>query len=215
MTFSLLSTLEALIIVTALSADAFVASFAYGTNKIKIPFLSVMTINLICSGILGVSLYAGSLLRPYMDEGVTVIICFIILLVLGLVKIFDSAVKSFIRKHNAISKELKFSVLNLNFILNVYANPEDADRDSSRILSPMEAASLAVALSLDGLAVGFGAALGNANAMEVFIYSLFSDILAVILGCYIGNKIVKKFNLDLTWLSGTLLVIIAFWKLIG
>lgn len=39
--------LEALLLVTALSVDAFVASFAYGANKIRIPLSSVAVINLI------------------------------------------------------------------------------------------------------------------------------------------------------------------------
>jgi len=204
---------EALLIVLVLSTDSFVASFAYGSNKIKIPFSSVMTINLICSCILGVSLLVGTILRGYIQEDVTRILCFTILMCLGLIKIFDSTIKRFIRTRNDVSKELKFSMLNLNFILNIYANPQEADRDSSRILSPFEAASLALALSLDGLAVGFGAVMGDANPIQVFVFSLFSDLIAVPLGCYLGNKVARKTQLDLTWLGGTLLIAIAFMKL--
>ncbi len=49
--------IESLLLVLAVSLDAFVASIAYGTNKIKIPFVSATIINIICSSVLGVSLF--------------------------------------------------------------------------------------------------------------------------------------------------------------
>ena len=45
--------IESLLLVLAVSLDAFVASIAYGTNKIKIPFVSATIINIICSSVLG------------------------------------------------------------------------------------------------------------------------------------------------------------------
>ncbi len=49
--------IESLLLVLAVSLDAFVASIAYGTNKIKIPFASATIINIICSSVLGLSLF--------------------------------------------------------------------------------------------------------------------------------------------------------------
>jgi putative sporulation protein YtaF len=213
LSINLISTLEAILIVIALSSDALVASFAYGTNKIKIPFSSVLIINLICSLFLAISLYLGNILRPYIEVNLTKIICFFILFALGLTKLFDSTIKMLIRRYNSISKELKFSMFNFNFILNVYANPQEADTDFSRILSPIEASTLAIALSLDGIAVGFGSAIGNVNSLKLFAFSLISDIIAVMVGFYIGNKVANKIKLDLSWLSGVILIIVAIMKL--
>lgn len=56
--------LEALLLVVALSMDAFVASFAYGAQRIKIPFSSAAIISVICTAMLAVSLLAGA------DQGV-------------------------------------------------------------------------------------------------------------------------------------------------
>ena len=52
MDVTLPSLLEAFLLVAAVSLDAFVASFAYGTNKIKIPVTSLIVISVICSGML-------------------------------------------------------------------------------------------------------------------------------------------------------------------
>lgn len=213
MHFSLVSILEAIILASALSLDAFVASFAYGSRKIKIPFKSVQIINLICSAITGLSLLVGTILRQYIPNWLTVTISFIILFVLGIVKLLDSITKSIIRKHNNLNKELEFSLFNFKFILNLYANPEDADIDGSKTLSPVEAASLAIALSLDGITVGLGAALGNINGWAVFISSLITGTIAVLLGSFIGNKIAGKTSFNLSWLSGVILIVLAFLKL--
>lgn len=205
--------LETLVLVTAVSVDAFVASIAYGTNRIRIPLSSVMVINGVCCAMLGLSLVAGALIRPFFPAGLTKALCFALLFLLGALKLWDSTLKAYIRRRKTLHKKLAFSFLSLNFILDIYANPEEADCDRSKTLSPAEAASLAVALSIDGLAVGFGAALGNSNILEALLFSLLINTAAVIAGSGIGNKIAEKLSLDLSWLSGLLLMVLAFLKL--
>lgn len=205
--------LEALVLVVALSLDAFVASFAYGTRRIKIPFSSVAVISVVCTAMLAVSLLAGSLLRPFLPQGLTKGLCFAILFLLGITRLCDSAIKTLIRRHKRMHRQVSFSMFSLKFILDVYADPEKADRDGSRVLSPAEAASLAVALSLDGLAVGFGAALMQVNFVLVMAFSLVVGMLAVRLGGRIGNKAAQKLPFDLSWLSGALLIVLAVLKL--
>ena len=205
--------LEAIILALTCSVDAFAASFAYGTNKIKIPFISNQIINFICCFTLGISLLLGSIIKNYIPPNLTVIICFIILFILGIIKLFDSITKSLIRKYNNINKELKFSFFNFKFILKLYADPEEADIDSSRDISPMEAVALALSLSLDGLAIGFGAALTNINILVVVIAALLINMIALLFGVSLGNKIAKKSSVNLSWISGVILIILAIFKL--
>lgn len=205
--------LEALLLVVALSLDAFVASFAYGAQRIRIPFSSAVIISVICTAMLAVSLLLGTLLRPFLPQGLTRGLCFALLFLLGLTKLCDSALKTLIRRHKRLHKQVSFSVFSLKFILDVYADPEKADRDGSRVLSPAEAASLAVALSLDGLAVGFGAALMQVNFVLIMAFSLAVGMLAVRMGGRIGNQAAQKLPFDLSWLSGALLVVLAVLKL--
>lgn len=211
--FSLSSLLEALMLVTALSIDAFVSSFSYGAGKIKIPLPSLLVINLICSGSLALALLFGSALSRLLPEGAGRGVCFLLLLILGIVKVFDSALKSLIRKHGNFEKKLHFSAFHLGFILKIYANPEVADRDHSRILSPSEATLLAVALSLDGLAVGFGAGIAHTAPLLVVLLSLLTDTLAIGIGSRMGHRLAARLSLDLSWLSGLLLIVLAILKL--
>ena len=197
--------------VLAVSADALVSAFAYGMKKIKIPFKSVMVITVICSAVLAVSLFAGEFIRSFLPEGTAKSLCFLILFSLGLVKLLDNALKALIRKHNP--RALKFKILSLNFILNVYANPEDADGDRSKILSPAEAAALAIALSLDGLAAGVGSALGGANKPLIIALSFIISVPAITLGCFLGNKAAGRSNSGFSWLGGAGLMALAVYKL--
>lgn len=139
----LFSLLETGWLVTALSVDAFVASFSYGANHIRIPLRSVAFISGICSGMLGVSLLVGRVLAPYLPEGSLPVLCFLLLAGLGIVKIFDSSLKALIRRHRDLHKEWQFSAFHLRVILNIYANPEQARQDRSGSLSLGEAAALA------------------------------------------------------------------------
>lgn len=214
MEFSSFAMLEAFVLTFALSIDAFVASFAYGSNKIKIPALSVQIINIICNSVLGLSLLAGSFIRQYIPNQVTISVCFVIMFLLGILNLLDSVTKSVIKKYAGLKKELTFSMFNFKFILQLYADPKKADVDYSGVISPKEAVSLAIALSLDGLAVGFGAAVGNVNGLAVFLCSFIINPLAVYMGCYSGNKIARKLSFNISWLSGILLLALAFFKLI-
>ena len=204
---------ESIIIAIALSTDAFIASFAYGSNKIKIPFSSMQVIAFICTGILGISLLLGTSLKPYLPGDLLKIGSFLILFLLGIFKLMDNIIKAIINKHAIIDKQIKFSLFSINFILNVYANPKEADLDESKTLSPREALSLAVALSLDSLAAGFGAALGNVNILAIIICSFIFSMISIKSGAFIGNKISDKVPFQLSWLSGILLISLAFLKL--
>lgn len=206
--------LESFILVIALSLDAFVSCFAYGTNKIKIPFSSALVLTGVSTFILTVSLSLGFIIKPLVPVGLTHILCFILLFILGTIKLFDSSIKAHIRNKKGLLRSFAFRALSLSFILNVYADPEMADEDDSRTLSYKEAVSLALALSIDGLAVGMGAAMSEANYIMIIITSLVVGLFAVYSGGSLGKKLSMKSDLELSWLSGVLLIILAVLKLI-
>ena len=212
-TLSLSSSLDAILLVCALSMDAFVASFAYGTSKIKIPFKSAMTINLVCTTILAIALFIGSIISKYIPSVFTTSICFAVLLILGITKLFDSTLKTILNKSVTLSRDVSFKLFDFNFFLRICLDSTEADIDHSYELSTKESLSLAIALSLDGLAAGFSTGLIVTNYFQIILFSLIVNILAVLLGCFIGNKVAQKSELNLSWLSGATLILLAFLKL--
>jgi len=207
------SSLDAILLVSALSMDAFVASFAYGTSKIKIPFKSAMTINLVCSTMLAIALFMGSVISKYIPGVFTTSICVTVLLMLGMAKLFDSTLKAILIRSGTLSRDLSFKVFDFKFFLRVCLDSTEADSDHSYVLSPKESFSLAMALSLDGLAAGFSTGLMVTNYAQIILFSLVINMIAVLLGCFIGNKVAQKSDLNLSWLSGATLILLAFLKL--
>ena len=157
----------------------------------------------------------GSVLKPFLPAEVLKGISFTILFFLGIMRLLDNLVKSFIDRYSIINKQIKFSMLNLNFILNIYADPQEADIDESKVLSPREALSLGIALSIDSLAAGVGAAMGNINVLVVIFSSILLSMGAIKCGEIVGYKLSDKVPFNLSWLSGFILIALAVVRLIN
>ena len=205
--------IEAALFAISVSIDAFAAAFAYGCKKIKIPFLSIHIINLICTGIIGLSFLFGNFLTQYIPPWLAAGLSFTILFFIGITKLLDSITKAVIKKHTNLNKEINISLFNLKFILHMYADPEAADADISKSISPREAAALAIALSLDGFAVGLGAAFAGVNGLAVILFTFITGMIMLLLGSWLGNKTACKLRFNLSWLAGVFLIGLAFMNL--
>jgi putative sporulation protein YtaF len=155
---------------------------------------------------------AGTFLKNYLSSQLIIFIAFSILFIVGAAKLIDSITRSIIKRHKNIKKEITFSLFNFNFTLKLQPNPDVLDKETASTITPVEAAVLAISLSLDGMAVGFGASLVNVNGVAVFLWSLLTNAIAVLLGCHMGNRLVQKVGFNLSWLSGFVLIGLAFSK---
>lgn len=144
-----------------------------------------------------------------MNINVINIISFIILLCLGIYKIFEYSIKKYFKE----LKEKEFNLFNIKFILNVVTNNTLADIDNSKILSVKESISLGVALSLDGICAALTVGLTFNNYFLIFILSFSITFFMFLAGNIIGKKTSTK-NLNLNWLSGVILIILAITKII-
>jgi len=206
--------LQSVLLTAALSADAVAACFAYGVEKISIPPRSAAAITLICSSLLVLAMLSGAVAAPLFPNSAACSIGFVAMLVLGIVKLFDSAIKSFIKRHSELDKRLRFRFSGLRFIIHIYANPRDADSDRSRTLSVGESAALAVALSADGIAAGFGAGLAGFNIPAAALASLLICPVAIGGGCRLGNSAANIIDRDLSWVGGAMLILLAVLRAI-
>lgn len=205
---------QSLILVLSLCIDTFVTSIVYSSNKIKIPVVSGLIIDTICSLFLAISLFFGYLIKDFIPINIASTISFLLLLILGVYRLFEAFFKNLIKKYYDKGSPLTFKIFEFKFILQIYADEIKADLDESKILSPKEAFFLAVALSLDSLTVGFGCSLGTVNYLATVLLSFLVGALLLVLGGYVGRKISKNSNLNLSWLSGVFLIILAFIRII-
>ncbi len=206
--------LQSLLLVISLCLDTFTASMAYGSSKIKIPFKSSVSIVFTCSLFLALSLIVGDFFKDYLNPNIAMWISFCFLFILGLYRLFEVFFKNYFRKISNIGMPLTFKIFDLKFILEVYADETKADYDHSQILSSKESFYLATALSFDNIAVGFGSSFGNVNYLQVSVLSLIVGMIAILSGVAIGKYFANKSNVDLSWLSGVILILLAILKIL-
>lgn len=204
--------LQAISLTCALSVDTLVASFSYGMNKIKLPISACLVINLICTGTLALSLTLGGILNAVIDPWAAKAVGAALLIFMGALKLIESVVHMRVRRRGTADKSIRFNFMSLKFILTVYSKPEEADADGSKTLSVKESVALAFALSIDSLAVGFGAGVAGASIVLCSVFSFALGLLAVFFGAVIGLRIEKKTSVNLSWLSGVIMIALGVGK---
>lgn len=206
--------LESILLVLSLCIDAIAASFAYGTNKIKIPFISGAIMSIISTVFLVLSIGLGSWIKTFLPIGLTTFISFGILLILGISRLFEGLLKNFLNKKAEDPSHIEFKIFDFKLILNVYADVTKADLDHSKSLSIREALYLGIALSLDSLVVGLGFGLTTVNLLQIIPLSLVLNGLAIFSGALLGKKCAEALDIDISWLSGFILIVLAIINLI-
>lgn len=205
---------QTLLLVTALSLDAFFVCLGYGIGGIRVTKRAALVVALCCSAVLAAGMLLGNLLGPWVSGTVTKWICVPLLALLGCEKIGSSTLKALIRRHSR-QGQVTFHLFDFRCILHIYADPEKADADHSRVLTAGEALSLGVALSLDGAAAGIGAGLAGIPWLAAFLTSMAMTVAFVLGGAALGRRMSRKKRGDPEWISGMILLLLAALKLAG
>ena len=171
-----ISFLHIFFLCAAVCIDTFAAAFGFGIDQIRIPALSALVLS-------SCALLCG----------------------LGLLKLFDSAIKRLVRRLPQPGRELSFSFLRMRFLLRVWADPATADTDCSSVLSAAESVALALALSSDGLAAGLGGGFSGLSPWAVFFCSAGMNLICILTGSLAGRKAAGRACFDLSWLGGVIL----------
>lgn len=204
---------EDMLLVLAMSTDAFFAALSYSTGKIKIPAVSAFVISIISSSVLTASMLISAAAGAFIPESFCRTAGAVLLGVIGITGFCQNGLKSILRKHKGNGK-VSFSCFKIGFVISVYLDETKADADRSKILSPKEAVALALALSVDSVSGGLGAGLSGANILRVCLLSFIFGLMAVAAGGKLGEGLSKK-GPDLSWVSGVFLIVLAAYKLIG
>lgn len=198
----------------ALSLDTFTAGVALGTQKIMVPFRSVLAISLTCSASLWLAISLGGWIGNWISPRTGAVIGCIILVMMGSVRLFDGVIKELLRRCCENKEGMVFYRKNLKIFLQVCVDSTQADFNRSQSLSVPEAISLAAALSVDGLAAGVGAGILDVSHWLIFLIAMLINLFAVHLGCRTGIRFSRKHEQDISWVAGALLIVLGLIKLI-
>lgn len=210
----LFSIFQAFFLVLALSLDTFTAGVALGTQKIMVPFRSVLAISLTCSTSLWLAISLGGWIGNWISPRTGAVIGCVILVMMGSVRLFDGVIKELLRRCCENKEGMVFYRKNLKIFLQVCVDSAQADFNRSQSLSVPEAISLAAALSVDGLAVGVGAGILDVSHWLIFLIAMLINLFAVHLGCRTGIRFSRKHEQDISWVAGALLIVLGLIKLI-
>ena len=190
-----------------ISFDTFLFAAAYRSSGIKIPFFSVFVINFICAAVFGISIYLSSVAASFISVGFCRLTGTLIMVAIGILTMVKSLVRNAVKCLND-EKKVSVKMGGLNFVIKLYLDDTAADIDHSKILSPCEAAALALAGSLDSAATGFGCASVGINPVISAVFTFVAGCTAIFLGSLAGRKI-SSLGYDLSWVGGILLIIFA------
>jgi len=205
----------ALAIALASSTDCFASGLSYGINKIRIPLISTLIVVGTCTFTLVASIVLGKYIIEIFNISSTQNLGAIALLIMGIYKLISYIIKVITNKKQ-LNRSIKFSLFSLSFIINICNQPNSADIDNNKSISSFEAVFLAIALSIDGIAMGISTGLTQTSLAFVATIAgvlLLFTFCSITLGCYIGTTLSKKTNINLGWLSGILLIGIALYNI--
>lgn len=204
------------LLVLAVCIDSFATSITYGIGKIKIPFHCTLLINIIGAAMLSASLMLADFISDRISINSIKILSGGLLFIMGAVNLFFPFIKSIFT--HCKGKELtNFALVKKSILLVIFLDETKADLDKSKSLSVKEACFLGVALSVDSLASGFSGGLGICQGYFIYgvLLCFFLGLIGINLGAKIGRLISLRVSnrLDLSFLSGILLIILGFTKL--
>ena len=190
---------KVLLLVIAVCTDCFAASLGIGSAGIRIPVRSAVIISLVGTVSLSISVAFAGALKLAVPERLCSAISFILLLGLGLFNLFQNLWRKMLYRRTKKGDPVR-----------MFFDGASADTDNSKSISAKEALVLSAALSADSVVTGISAGLGSISLPLLSVMTFAAGLISVKSGEKLGRKIVSSFNINLGWLCGAVLIILAF-----
>ncbi len=182
------------------SLDSFLVSIAYSIKKIKINCLCLIIISLVNVLSILFSVYIGIFISLFISKQVLKIISFLILVCLGLYNILDDFIQN------------KF--INDSKILKIIIDKSNADLDKSNNISVYEAIILSFVLSIDSFLGSISIGFSNIPILILLIIVFITNLLFLLIGKYLGSKLNSILNINFSYISGIIIILIALLRLL-
>lgn len=197
----------------AVTLDSLTAGLTYGTRKVRIQPLSYLILICIPALFITAANQLGTLLACLLPPQVLPWISFLLLFLLGISKIIESLIRRLAAKHPSLTRNWGCKIKQINIIFTIYLSPEYANGEDLQILSAKEALLLSLALSLDSILVGMAFTTEAVSWVFLFLLAVLFNLLFFLIGYLAGHILCHLFHVDLSWLSGLLLLLLALQAL--
>jgi len=207
-----MSVLYLTLLALAISLDNFCVGVAYGVRKINLPLNANLIISLASGAAIFLSMLAGDVIANYLSVHTAKILGSSVILLTGVWIILQAwwqKWKNGITENGCIDIRIK----SLGIVIRILNDPAKADLDSSGTIGNSEALILGIALALNALGAGFGAAM---NGLSPWLTSLAAGIFSFLLisfGVWVGKRYMADLLGDkIAIVSGAVLVVLGAWE---
>lgn len=202
-----------LVFMLAVSVDSLSAGFAYGTSRVKIKALAGIFLVFIPSITITVMTKLGAFIFSLFPSWLFSTLSFLLLFILGFEKLIESLIRHVAAAYPNTIGNWACRIKQLNIIFTIYFSPEDANKQDTQVLSAKEAFFLSLALSLDSIFASMAFSCQVSSLIVFFLLALLFHFLLFLSGFLLGRLISKKFSIELSWLSGLFLLLLALYSL--
>lgn len=209
-----LSLTPVLLFLLAVSIDSLTAGFSYGASKVHIKPIAALFLVFIPSITITIMVQAGTLLASLFPAHFFKMLSFLLLFFLGFAKLVESLIRYLSGKYPSIVGNWACKIKQINIIFTIYISPEDANKQDIQVLSSKEAFFLSLALSLDSTLAGMAFSCQVPSLLFFFLLTALFHFLLFSSGFLAGILVSRKFSIDLSWLSGLFLLLLALCTLV-
>lgn len=209
-----LTIMPVLLFMFAVSIDSLTAGFSYGTSKVRIQPLSAVFLVFIPAVSITLMTRIGSLLFSFIPAHIFSVLSFLLLFFLACEKLIESLIRHLAGKYPNNVGNWAYKIKQVNIIFTIYFSPEDANKQDVQVLSAKEALFLSLALSLDSILASMAFSCQVSSLLFFFLLAVFFHFLLFMAGYMLGLLVSRKFSIDLSWLSGLFLLLLALCTLL-
>lgn len=211
----------------AISLDGFFVGVTYGIRRIKVGLTPLLIISATSGLVIFATMTLGSSLLAVLSPEIGRLIGAIILIGVGML-VLQQTYKS-LKVQNEVNEGysiiyadeqvkipeqvVTWQIKPLGIIIKILREPTKADLDASGSISNYEAIFLGLALALDALGAGFGAALTGFNPILVPVVVALTKYVFVSTGNLMGARFANLLNNRTAYLPGLILVLLGVVKL--
>lgn len=197
-----MSVLYSCLFALAVSVDGFGVGVAYGVKKIRIPLQSLLVICLASMTAIAASMLVGQGIAAFISPELAERIGAFALILMGGWFILEGR-RAFSEENRendqpspAQGEDQTVTILHIRFlgiIVQILREPARADFDASGVISTREALFLGLALALDALGAGMGAAMSGLNVAITVAAVGICKFIVVNAGVFLGNNAAPAF----------------------
>lgn len=208
---------HAFVFALAVSLDGFGVGLSYGIRRIIIPAASLLIICLTSALAITLSMLGGSLFANLISPALADRIGSMIIILVGIWIIIQAYanIKGEKRSTEGSGQQLvNVKIPVMGIVVQILREPVQADMDSSGVISIPEAMMLGLALAMDALGAGFGAAVAG---FYLWLVPLLVGLLKLVLvssGLYLGQRWhFAKFGEKSAVLPGLILIVLGIIRI--